>query len=222
MAVIKILVADDHAVVREGLRLLLGTQADMEVVGEACDGVEALEKARQLKPDVALLDVAMPRMTGLEAASLIREVLPKTQVVILSMFEKEAYARKVLAAGARGYVLKGSSSDELLKAIRAVHGGEYFLSRRIQATVIDGYLCGDRNLEATSNFDLLSDREKQVFLLLVEGNSTAQMSEILCISPKTVEKHRSAVSRKLGISNPVDLVKFAIRIGVVDPDAWRS
>ncbi|WP_305042805.1 response regulator transcription factor [Geoalkalibacter sp.] len=218
---IRILLGDDHAIMREGLRLLLETQADLRVVGEAGDGVEVLELARRLKPDVVLLDIAMPRMNGIDTTRLLREAVPQTRVVILSMFDKELYAHRALRAGAHGYVLKAGASEDLLTAIRAAAQGQYFLCRRIQADVIESYLAQDQPAAPNSEYDALSEREKQVFLLMVQGNSTEQIGRILCISAKTVEKHRGAVIRKLGFSNPVELVKYAIRIGVVDPESWK-
>ncbi|MDO3378352.1 response regulator transcription factor [Geoalkalibacter halelectricus] len=218
---IRVLIADDHAIMREGLRLLLETQSDLKVVGEAGDGVEALELGRRLKPDIALLDVAMPRMNGIDTTRLLREASPETRVVILSMFEKELYAHQALSAGAYGYVLKAGKSEDLLTAIRTAAGGNYYLCRRIQAAVIETYLAHERPTAPTSEYDELSEREKEVFGLLVQGNSTAQISKILCISSKTVEKHRTAISRKLGLNSAIEMVKFAIRIGVVDPESWK-
>ena len=217
----KILVADDHAVVREGLRQLLNSQPDMEVVGEAEDGREALEKAKSLRPDVIILDIAMPRLSGLEAARLIKEAVPDTGIVVLSMHKKEAYVHQVLASGALAYVLKASPSSDVLQAIRAVHRGEYFLSSQIRAEVISTYLESRREKPSARGYDLLSDREQQVFRLIVEGNSTHDIADVLCISPKTVEKHRSNVMKKLGIRDLVALVKYAVNIGVIDPEFWE-
>jgi two-component system response regulator NreC len=218
---IRILIADDHAILREGLRQLLSMQQDMDVVGEAKDGVEALEQTRQLKPDVLLLDIAMPRMGGLEALKLIRESVPETRVIMLSMFEKDAFAQEALQNGAAGYVLKGEPSSEMLDAIRAAYAGRYFLSQPIQAAVINGYLTG-RPERQRSAYDDLTDREKQVFSLIVQGNSVNQISEILCISGKTVEKHRANIVHKLGVTNLVEMVKFALRHGIIDLESWRS
>ncbi|MDP1989826.1 MAG: response regulator transcription factor [Syntrophales bacterium] len=221
MKPIRILIADDHAVLREGLRQLLSLQGDFEVVGEAVDGVETLEKVRSLKPDILLLDIAMPRMDGLEALTLVRESVPETRVVILSMFEKEAFTQEALRRGAFGYVLKGAPSSEMLDAIRCAHAGGYFLSHSIQAAVINGYLAG-RQERTPSTYDHLTDREKEVFSLVIHGNATAQIGEILCISGKTVEKHRANIVHKLGTTSIVDMIKFAVRHGILDLETWRS
>jgi len=218
----RVLVADDHAIVREGLRQLLNSQRDMEVVGEAEDGLEALEKAKSLRPDVTVLDIAMPRLSGLEAVRLIKEAVPNIQIVVLSMHKKEAYVYQVLDAGALGYVLKASPSSDVLEAIRAVSRGEYFLSSKIRGDVIGTYLKSRRERPAVRGYDLLSQREQQVFRLIVEGNSTNRIADALCVSPKTVEKHRANVMKKLGIHDVVAMVKYAIKIGIIDPELWED
>ena len=224
MKPIRVLIADDHAMIREGLRRLLESQADIEVVGEAKDGVEALGACRRLRPDVALLDIAMPQLTGVEAVTLIKQVSPETEVVILSMYEKDAYVHQAMKAGARGYVLKAAPSSYLLAAIRRTNNGEYYLSPKIRSGIMAAYIDGSSRDEPRleGGYDQLSDRERQVFLMLVEGNSTIQISDILCISPKTAEKHRANIIKKIGISQPVKMVQYAIRIGIVDPETWRT
>ena len=218
----KILVADDHAVVREGLKQLLAGQPDMDVVGEAQDGEEALEKAKTLRPDVTLLDIAMPRLSGLDAVQLIKEAVPETQIVVLSMYEKEAFVHQVFNSGALAYVLKAASSSDVIEAVRAAHRGEYFLSSKIRAEVIGTYLESRKEKPSVRGYDLLSDREQQVFRLVVEGNSTAKIADILCVSPKTVEKHRANVMKKLGVGDLLAMVKYAIKIGVIDPELWKD
>ena len=155
MKKIRVLVTDDHGIVREGLKQLLNGQPDMEVIGEAGDGREALEKVKSLHPDVVLLDITMPNMTGLEVASLIRDAAPKTQIVVFSMHAKESSVRQVLASGALGYVLKASPSSDILKAIQAAHRGEYFLSSKLKAEVIDKYVRGQGSAPPVSGYDLL-------------------------------------------------------------------
>jgi DNA-binding NarL/FixJ family response regulator len=219
---IKVLIADDHAIVREGLRQLLNGQTDMVVAGEAEDGRQALEKVKSLHPDVILLDIAMPHLSGLEVISLIREAAPETQVVVLSMHSKETYVQQVLSSGALGYVLKASPSTDILEAIRMAHRDEYFLSSRLKAEVIGKYLKTKRSSPALRGYDLLTEREQQVFRLVAQGHSTSQIADILCVSPKTVEKHRTSLMNKLGVHDRLELLKYAIKIGIVDPELWED
>jgi two-component system response regulator NreC len=222
MKKIRVLIADDHAIVRDGLHQLLLSQPDMEPAGEAEDGQQALEGAKMLRPDVILLDIAMPRLSGIEVIALIKEAAPASQVVVLSMHAKETYVRQALAAGARGYVLKASPSRDILAAIRAAYRGEYFLSSRLQAEVIGAYLHASKSVPPVRSYDLLSEREQQVFRMVAQGHSTSRIADILCVSPKTVEKHRASLMNKLDIHDRLDLLKYAIKIGVVDPDLWED
>lgn len=219
---IRVLIADDHAVVRSGLRQLMGDQPDLEVVGEAGDGREALEKVKSLKPNVIVLDIAMPGVSGLEAAGLIKEAVPSCQIVVLTMHGKENFVRQVLSSGALAYVLKASPVQDVLAAVRAVHRGEYFLSSKIEAEVVGAYLDHRREAPAVRGYDLLSEREQQIFRLVAEGNSTNQIAEVLCVSPKTVEKHRTNIMKKLGLKDRLDVVKYAVRIGIIDPQLWED
>ncbi len=219
---IKVLVADDHVIVREGLRKLIDEQIDMDVVGEASDGLQTVKKAKALSPHVALIDIAMPRLSGLEAVSLIKEAVPDTQVVVLSMHKKDAYVHRVLAAGALGYVLKASPTTDVLEAIRAAARGDYFLSSKINSKLIGSFLKNRQETPAVTGYDLLSEREQQVFRLLVEGRSTADIAEVLYISSKTVEKHRANIMKKLDIHNMVEMVKYAIKIGIIGPELWEE
>ena len=219
---IKVLIADDHAIVREGLRQLLNGQTDMVVAGEAEDGRQALEKVKSLHPDVILLDIAMPHLSGLEVISLIREAAPETQVVVLSMHSKETYVQQVLSSGALGYVLKASPSTDILEAIRMAHRDEYFLSSRLKAEVIGKYLKTKRSTPALRGYDLLTEREQQVFRLVAQGHSTSRIADILCVSPKTVEKHRTSLMNKLVVHDRLELLKYAIKIGIVDPELWED
>jgi DNA-binding NarL/FixJ family response regulator len=219
---IRVLIADDHAIVREGLRQLLNGQTDMEVAGEAEDGRQALEKVKSLHPDVILLDIAMPHLSGLEVISLIREAAPETQVVVLSMHSKETYVQQVLSSGALGYVLKASPSTDILEAIRMAHRDEYFLSSRLKAEVIGNYLKTKRSAPALRGYDLLTEREQQVFRLVAQGHSTSRIADILCVSPKTVEKHRTSLMNKLGVHDRLELLKYAIKVGIVDPELWED
>ncbi|HEX9898186.1 MAG TPA: response regulator transcription factor, partial [Candidatus Methylomirabilis sp.] len=182
----------------------------------------ALDLARKLRPDVLLLDIAMPRMNGLDAVKLIHDAVPETGIVILSMYANEAYIHRVLEAGALGYTLKGAPSEEVLAAIWAVHEGKYYLSPQLQADVIEAYVKRRQKEVPGGGYELLSERERQVFRLLVEGNSTSQIASILCLGAKTAEKHRTNIVKKLGVSNPIDMVKYAVRIGILDPNFWKT
>lgn len=218
MSKIRILIADDHAIVRDGLRELLNVQDDMEVIGEAEDGLQALDNAKTLRPDITLLDIAMPQISGLELIPLIREAVPDCQIVVLSMHAKETYVQQVLSSGGLGYVLKASPSTDILAAIRAAHRGEYFLSSKLQADVIAMYLKNRDSTPVVRGYDLLSEREQQVFRLVVEGNSTKQIADFLCVSHKTIEKHRANIMDKLGVHDRLELLKYAIKIGIIDLD----
>ena len=217
---IKVLIADDHAIVRDGIRQLLKKEPDIEVVGEAIDGIQAIEKVKDLNPHVVLLDIAMPNLNGLEVIGILRESTPQSQVVILSMHANESYVHQVLKSGALGYVLKASPSTDIVDAIRAAHNKEYFLSSKIKANVIDSYLKTKKNEPATRGYDLLSEREQQVFRLIVQGSSTKEIATILFVSPKTIEKHRSSISAKLKIHGRLEMLKYAIKIGIVNPELW--
>ncbi|PLY03073.1 MAG: DNA-binding response regulator [Desulfuromonas sp.] len=224
MNVIRVALADDHNILREGLSMLLRKQDYIEVVAEASDGNEALSIVRQHRPDVLLMDIAMPEINGLKAIGMVHAIAPETKVVILSSYEKDAYVHQALDAGAIGYVIKGASSVELLEAIRNAAKGKFFLSSQVQADVIHSYVKNHKKDQPKprDSYNQLSDREKQVFSLLIEGNTGTKIAEILCISSKTVDKHRASISRKIGIDNPVKMVQYAIRHGLIDPSIWED
>jgi two-component system response regulator NreC len=221
---IRVLVVDDHAIVRQGIRQLLDNREDMRLVGEAPDGIAGLEMARKLKPDAVILDIALPGLSGLDTAQLIREWKPDITIIMLSMHEKETYIRRALSLGARGYVLKTASPRDVIDAILTASQGKYYFSSEIKDEVVKGYLglSYSQRLSANSAYDTLSEREQQIFRLVVEGNHTKQIASLLYLSPKTVEKHRSNIIRKIGISEPLAMMKYAIKIGVVDTELWNS
>jgi len=208
---IRVLLADDHAVVRDGLRALLEAQPGIEVVGDAANGHEALRQARQLHPDVVVMDIAMPEMNGIEAMEQMHDALPAMQVLILSMHSSTEHIFRALQAGARGYLLKDSAGSEVVEAVRAVHAGRRYLSHKIAAAVLDDYIAERRQV---SPLESLSRRERQILQLVVEGKSSAEIGTLLFLSPKTVDTYRSRMMGKLDIADLPSLVKFAIQHGV--------
>ena len=221
---IRVVLADDHALVRAGVRNLLEMESDMEVIGEAGDGIEALKVVRSLKPDVLLLDLSLPKMGGLDTLKMIKSAGSDTEVVILSMHQKEAYIHELIKNGATGYVTKLESSSAVVEAVRAAARKEFYLSPQLRpdkgTPSRETYLNSNVSENESSNPDQLTEREKQILRLIVEGNTANQIGDILCISPKTVEKHRANIVGKIKQSHPVDMMKYAVRIGLVDPDSW--
>ncbi|HYP48125.1 MAG TPA: response regulator transcription factor [Thermoleophilaceae bacterium] len=210
---IRVLIADDHGIVRSGLRMLVERQSDMRVVGEAADGVSALECAQAERPDVAVLDVSMPRMTGLQAAHEIRAHVPGTRVLLLSMHDDERYYLEGLAAGAAGYVLKHAADTDLIAAVRTVASGQAFVSGASQRELKQIWLEGGR----AEPQDPLTPRELEVVKLIAEAYNNRQIAATLKLSEKTVESHRANLLSKLGMSDRVEIVRYAIRRGLVEP-----
>ncbi len=209
----RVLLVDDHVVVRQGLKALFADEADIEVIGEASNGREALEFLAQLEPDVVLMDISMPGLNGIEATRQIQQRHPGVKVVVLSMHANEEYVFQVLQAGASGYVLKQSDSMEVLSAIRAAVAGGSFLSPPISRTVIEDYLHRAQARGRGSDTELLTAREREVLQLLAEGKSNRDIADELSISIKTVETHRANMMTKLGLSSKTELVKYALRKG---------
>ena len=219
MKPIRVLLAEDHNVVREGLRLLLDAQPDIQVVGEATTGQEAVVLAREGCPDVAVLDISMPDLDGVQAASLIRTECPQTQVLILTMHESNAHFFRALEAGAAGYVLKKAASEDLISAVRAIARGEAFFYPPMARKLLDDYLGHAKSQPPTGppGYEELSDREREIMFLLVRGLSNQEIAENLVISPSTVQTHRTHILRKLDLRATVDLVRYAIRHGLIEP-----
>jgi DNA-binding NarL/FixJ family response regulator len=209
----RLLIADDHGVVRGGLKLLLDRQPDMEVVGEAADGAEAVQEALSSRPDLAILDVAMPRLTGLQATREIKAMAPEVDVLILSMHDDERYLFEALKAGASGYVLKREADHDLVAAVRAVARGESFLTNAAQRALVRSWMDDD----TAGPREPLSPREQEVLKLIAEAYTNREIGEILHLSAKTVESHRGNILRKLGMRDRVELVRYAIRRGLVEP-----
>lgn len=208
---IRILLADDHAVVRQGFKMILGAQPDMEIVGEAGNGHEAIELADQLKPDVIVMDVAMPELNGIEATRRIGESAPHARVLALSMHKDSVYVREVLRAGARGYLLKDSVAGDLVSAVRSVARGEGYLSPGVSDAVLDDY-----RKHVTNPIDLLSSREREVLQMLAEGKTNKEIATVLNLSVYTIDAHRGRIMEKLNLHSINELVRFAVRNGLID------
>ncbi len=211
---ITVFLADDHAVVRDGLRFLLEAQQDIEVIGDAANGRDAVHQVAQLHPDVVILDIAMPELNGIEAARQIGEVCPSAQIIMLSMHSTTEHVFRALQAGARGYLLKKSAGIEVVNAVRAVLAGRRYLSQKISDKVFDDYVRQREAVQAKTPLARLSPREREVLQLLVEGKSNVEIAGILFLSPKSIDTYRRRLMQKLGISDLPSLVKFAILHGL--------
>ena len=212
---IRVHLTDDHAVFRDGLRMLLECHEDIAVVGSAGDGRQAVEDVLALRPDIAVMDIAMPLLNGIEATARIREEAPAVRVIVLSMHETSEHVFRALRAGARGYLLKSSAGEEVVQAIRAVHQGRRYLSSQITETVIKDYLVAGH---PASPLDSLSQREREIAQHVAEGKTSAQIAELLSLSPKSVESYRSRLMEKIGVEDVPGLVKFAIAHGLTSLD----
>ena len=207
----RILLADDHAVVRQGFKMILAAQPDMEIVGEAGNGRVAVELAEDLRPDVIVMDVAMPELNGIEATRRLASSLPHTRVLALSMHKDSVYVREILRAGARGYLLKDSVAADLVSAVRAVASGEGYISPAVSNAVLDDY-----RRHVTNPIDLLTSREREVLQMLAEGKTNKEIAGVLNLSVYTVDAHRGRIMEKLNLHSINDLVRFAVRNGVIE------
>jgi DNA-binding NarL/FixJ family response regulator len=215
MSLIRVLLVDDHALMRAGLSALVREMHDIEVVGEAGDGAEALRVLEEVRPDVALVDISMPRLNGLEVVERASKHHPPVRIIVLSMHAFEEYVHRALRAGAAGYLLKNSGKAEVEQAIRAVARGRTWLSPAISKTVVSALARGEKPHE---RFEMLSARQREILQLIAEGNSTKQIAEQLALSAKTVETHRTELMDRLGIHGVAGLVRYAIRVGLVQPE----
>jgi DNA-binding NarL/FixJ family response regulator len=212
---LRILVADDHTLVRHGLCKILGDEPDWEVVAQASDGRDAVRLILDLKPDVAILDIGMPLLNGIEATRQSVRRLPHLHVLILSMYAEEAYITQALQAGAHGYLLKDSADTELIRAVRAVAIGKSYFSPVVARVMLDDYVRQLSQKGIVDRYDSLSEREREIFQLVAEGHSTKAIAEMLSVSPATVETHRAHIFQKLDVRNTAELVLYAVRRGVI-------
>lgn len=211
----RIVIAEDHTILREGLRALLSSNPDFEVIGEAEDGLDAIRCVEKLMPDLVLMDLTMPRMNGMEVIKEIKRRCPEVKIIVLTVHRTEEYVFASLHAGADGYVLKDATSDELLLAIGNVLKGKSYLSPTISRGVITGYVEGKGNLEYKSSWDTLTQREKEILKLIAEGHKNKEIADFLCVSVKTVDKHRTNLMKKLDLHNVSALTAFAIEKGLI-------
>ena len=215
MARLTILIGDDHTLMRQGLRKILEEQPDWEVVGEASDGHEAVAQTVTLQPDVAILDIGMPLLNGIEATRQIVRRVPSARILILSMHSAEAYIIQALKAGAKGYLLKDSADIELIRGVRAVAAGKSFFSPSVSKVMLDDYVRHLADKGLVDRFDALSEREREVFQLIAEGHTNKAIAELLAVSPLTIETHRAHIFQKLDLHNTAEVVLYAVRRGVI-------
>jgi len=213
---IRILLADDHTILRAGLRMMLNAQPDFEVVGEAQDGRQAIQEAQKLQPDVVLMDITMPDMNGIEATRQIKKLLPEIKVLILTMHEHDEYVFQALRAGASGYMLKEAADTDLISALRVIQNGQFYLSPTAQSVMVGDYLQRVRTGEEKDSYSSLTEREREILKLVAEGYTNNQIAERLIISPKTVDTHRTHVMDKLNLHSRAELVKYAMRRGLLE------
>jgi two-component system, NarL family, response regulator NreC len=212
---IRILIADDHGIVRKGLRLQLEQNSAFEVVGEACEGREAVRMAEELVPDIVIMDIAMPNLNGIQATAQLVKKNPQIGVIILSMYSDETYLTRTLAVGAKGYLLKENADADLYDAVTAVAGGKPFFSPAIANTLLEDYMRQLQQRGLQDSYDLLTDREKEILQLLAEGRSNKEVASMLNLSINTVETHRTRIMQKLGLHSSAEIVLYAVRKRII-------
>jgi DNA-binding NarL/FixJ family response regulator len=219
-----ILIIDDHSLFREGLKAIIGRNHRFEVVGQAGNGRDGLQKARELKPDLVLVDMSLPDQSGIQLTREIKNTLPKTRIMIITMHSKIDYIVKAFQSGATGYVIKESTAERLLQGIDTVLKGEYFMDSSVSHKVVEKLMeFPEKEVKMTdASYDTLTRREQEIMVLLAQGLSNKQIAEKLFISPKTVENHRSNILRKLNIHSTIELVRYAARLGIIDVDLWKG
>ena len=215
MSKIRILVADDHAIIRKGFRYVIQQQQDLDVIGEAADGREAVRLARELEPDVVVIDIGMPQLNGIEAAEQITSRNAKVRVIILSVHSDETYIIRALNAGVKGYLLKESADLDLVRAVRSVAQGRSFFSPKVAQTLAEDYVRLIQQRGVQDSYDILTEREKEILQLLAEGKSNKEVATILNVSPYTVETHRANIMQKLNLHNTADIVLYAVRKKII-------
>lgn len=213
---IKIVIADDHTIVRQGLKKLLEEEDYIKIIGEAMNGREAVQKVQELKPDIVIMDIAMPILNGIEATRQIKQSPIKTKVIILSMHDHNRYIRELLSIGVSGYLLKDAASGDIIKAILAAVKGNIYLSPSISSRVIDDYVGMNKKTSQEELYNTLTNREREVFQMMVEGYPTKKIAAMLCLSPSTIKSHRSNIMEKLKMDNLSKLIKYAIHLGIID------
>jgi DNA-binding NarL/FixJ family response regulator len=215
MPKIKVLVVDDHTIVRHGIYALLGLMSDIELVGEAVNGKEALEKVKKLMPDIVIMDIAMPLMDGLEATRRICKEFPRTKVIALTQYDDREFVFPVIEAGAHGFISKTAASSELTSAIRSVYRGDSYLSPSVARVFVEGYQQGIDIVRGHDPYRQLTKREREILKLLAEGHTTQKIANMLVLSPKTVDRHKTNLMAKLAIHSRADLIKYALRKGII-------
>ncbi|MBL8116383.1 MAG: response regulator transcription factor [Anaerolineae bacterium] len=211
---INIVIADDHSIVRQGITALLERSTDIKVVGEAEDGLKAIEMVERLQPDILIIDISMPRLNGLQAVERIHALQLPTRVIVLSMHADELTVRQAFKVGAQGYLVKRSETEDILLAVRAVHRGELYISSAVSQIFLSDFM----NSQEVTLFDRLSPREREVLQLIAEGHTGSEIADMMIISPRTVEKHRASLMEKLGIHDLAGLIRIAIKHGLISLD----